>query len=63
MRSVRRDAHIVPPYSDSSFAVATHERQRRKKKVDASHETKATESCERAVKGIRVKWDIARADS
>ena len=55
MRSVRRDAHIAPPYSDSSFAVATHERQRRKKKVDASHETKATESCERAVKGIRVK--------
>ena len=36
MRSVRRDAHIAPPYSDSSSAVATHERQRRKKKVDAS---------------------------
>ena len=48
MRSVRRDAHIAPPYSDSSSAVATHERQRRKKKVDASYAAKSTVFCERA---------------
>ena len=49
MRSVRRDARIAPPYSDSSSAVATHERQRRKKKVDASYITLFTVCCERAV--------------
>ena len=53
MRSVRRDAHIAPPYSDSSSAVATHERQRRKKKVDASYITISTMYCERVVYGIK----------
>ena len=49
MRSVRRDAHIAPPYSDSSSAVATHERQRRKKKVDASYVTITTVFYKRVV--------------
>ena len=49
MRSVRRDAHIAPPYSDSSSAVATHERQRRKTKVNTSYATIITISRERVV--------------
>ena len=51
MRSVRRDAHIAPPYSDSSSAVATHERQRRKKGINASYAPIINGFCERAVNG------------
>ena len=59
---VGRDAHaversgtsiplgcIAPPYSDVGFTVAPHERQRRKRKVDASYKAIMTMFRERVV--------------
>ena len=49
---VGRDAHIAPSYKALRSTVALHQRQRRKKKVDASYITISTMYCERAVYGI-----------
>ena len=57
------NADDVPPYSDSSSAVATHERQRRKTKVNTSHATIITIFRERVVSGITFVKDIACVDS
>ena len=40
---------IAPPYSDVGFTVAPHERQRRKRKVDASYKAIMTMFRERVV--------------
>ena len=54
---VGRDAHIAPPYSDLFSAVAPHQRQRRRKKVDPFIESKTEIPRERVVsihKSVRI---------
>ena len=59
---VGRDAHIAPPYSDLSSAVAPHQRQRHRKKDDPFIESKTEIPRERVVsihKSVRI---IARPE-
>ena len=59
---VGRDALIAPPYNDPVSPVDAHQRQRRKRKVDASYKTKSTAFRKRAVYGNKFAQHIARPE-
>ena len=52
-QSVGRDALIAPPNNALFSTVDAHERQRRKKKVNTSYETKPTVFRERVAKDYK----------